>query len=197
MERIDYLVIWSSIAVLLTLWGYAPYIWKIWKGTLKPHYFSWLIWGLTTCIVFVAQWSENGGLGSYPTGVPGVLTLVVAIYCWQHRKSTILKPFDWFILILTLVSVPIWCLLADPLYSVILLTVMDVLGFMPSFRKASEDPYADSLSFYFLFFVRNFISILALEVKNLTTLVFPFFVGLFCLVFVFWVIYCRWKKKSK
>jgi hypothetical protein len=197
MERLDWLVIWSSIAVVLTFWGYTPYIWNIWKGTLKPHYFSWLIWGLTTCIVFVAQWSENGGLGSYPTGVSGILTLVVAFYCWKHRKTTLLRPFDWFILILTLGSVPIWYLLADPLYSVILLTVMDILGFLPSFRKAIEHPYEDSLSFYFLFFVRNFISILALEVRNTTTVIFPFLVGIFCLLFVLWVQYFRWKKKSK
>lgn len=52
-------LIWSTIAILLTVWGYAPYLIGIYKGTIQPHYFSWLIWGLTTCIVFLPNFLKT------------------------------------------------------------------------------------------------------------------------------------------
>ncbi|WP_108977077.1 hypothetical protein [Leptospira ryugenii] len=188
-------LIWSTIAILLTVWGYAPYLIGIYKGTIQPHYFSWLIWGLTTCIVFFAQFFENGGLGSYPTGVSGILTLMAAYLSWQKRSEIQVLLFDWYILVATLTSLPIWYLFSDPMLSVILLTVMDLLGFLPSFRKAMVSPFQESTSFYFLFFVRNIISIFALTVQNVTTVFFPLLVGIFCFIFVVWVYFFRWRSK--
>lgn len=45
----------SVIAIVLTLVAFIPYIISILSGMTKPHVFSWVIWGITTFIVFLAQ----------------------------------------------------------------------------------------------------------------------------------------------
>lgn len=120
---------------------------------------------------------------------------MAAYLSWQKRSEIQVSLFDWYILVATLTSLPIWYLFSDPMLSVILLTVMDLLGFLPSFRKAMGSPFQESTSFYFLFFVRNIISIFALTVQNVTTVFFPLLVGIFCFIFVVWVYFFRWRSK--
>lgn len=45
----------STIAVILTFVGYAPYIKDTLKGKTKPHVYTWFIWGLVTLIAYGLQ----------------------------------------------------------------------------------------------------------------------------------------------
>ena len=54
-------LIYAGISSLLTLVAFAPYIWTIYRGQTRPHAFSWIIWGVTTFIVFLAQLKSEGG----------------------------------------------------------------------------------------------------------------------------------------
>ena len=56
----------SAIAIALTLIAFLPYIRSILRGKTKPHVFSWLIWGTTTFVVFLAQLADEGGVGAWP-----------------------------------------------------------------------------------------------------------------------------------
>jgi hypothetical protein len=44
----------SAMAIVLTLIAFLPYIRSILHGVTRPHVFSWLIWGATTFVVFLA-----------------------------------------------------------------------------------------------------------------------------------------------
>jgi len=80
---------------------------------------------------------------------------------------------DWQFFIATLSSLPIWFFTSDPLWAVIILTTVDVLGFGPTERKAYHAPHTESLTFFSLFAVRNLIVIAALESLSVTTVLFP------------------------
>jgi hypothetical protein len=68
----------SAIAIMLTLAAFVPYIREIFKGTIRPHVFSWIIWGVTTFLVFLAQLEDKGGVGAWPIGVSGIITIFIA-----------------------------------------------------------------------------------------------------------------------
>jgi hypothetical protein len=163
----------SATAILLTLVAYAPYIKAIRAGKVKPHFFSWLIWSLTTCIVFFAQLAAEGGAGAWPTGVSGTITVYVAWLALKLRSDLSATRLDWMFLIMSLLSLPAWFFTTDPLWSVVILTLVDVLGFGPTVRKAWRHPYEESGVFYLLFAVRSVFSIIALESRTLTTMLFP------------------------
>ena len=82
-----------------------------------------------------------------------------------------------------LVSLPLWYLTADPLIAVIILAVVEIFGFMPSFRKAYLLPHEERLSFFMVLAVRNGISLLALEHYSLVTILFPLVSGGLCVAF--------------
>jgi len=57
----DYKVILGTVAVVMALYSYVPYIKDIFAGKTKPHAFTWLIWGLLTSIAFFGQMADRGG----------------------------------------------------------------------------------------------------------------------------------------
>ncbi|MFC1747794.1 hypothetical protein ACFL2V_03220 [Pseudomonadota bacterium] len=186
----------SAIAIAITFIAFMPYIRSIRIGKTKPHIFSWIIWGTTTFVVFLAQLSDAAGAGAWPIGVSGLITLYVAYLAYVHKSDTSITSVDWAFLIVAMSALPFWYITADPLWAVVILTTVDVLGFGPTVRKAYVRPYEENVLFYTLFVVRNAISIAALEHYSLTTVLFPLVIGLASFGLVLLILLCRWAKRE-
>lgn len=174
----------SIIAIILTLISFSVYVRSILKGFTKPHVFSWIIWSIITCTVFFAQLSDGAGAGAWPIGVSGVATVFIAILSYIKRHEIPITRSDWYYFLTALSAIPVWIISSDPLWAVIILTTVDVLGFVPTFRKSYQLPYTEPLLFDAIVFIRNMIAIAALENYTLTTVLFPAAVGLVCLIFL-------------
>ena len=160
-------------AVVLTVVAYVPYISAIRAKAVKPHFFSWLIWSLTTVIVFFAQMAAEGGAGAWSTGMSAAITLYVARLALVLRSDFSNTTADWCFLIAAMLSLPVWFFTDDPLWSVVILTLVDAFGFGPTLRKAWHKPQEESMQFYLLFAARSLLSVAALESRTLTTVLFP------------------------
>ena len=163
----------SLAAIVLTVVAYVPYIKAIRAAQVKPHFFSWLIWSLTTSIVFFAQLAAEGGAGAWPTGVSAVITFYVAWLALVLRSDFTTTKADWVFLVAALLSLPAWFFTDDPLWSVVILTAVDALGFGPTLRKVWARPQEESFWFYAMFAVRSGLSMLALATLSVTTVLFP------------------------
>jgi len=183
----------SAVAAVLTFVIFLPYIRSIRSGETKPHVFSWVIWGLGTVIVFFAQLAGHAGIGAWPIGLSGVISLYVAWLAHRHRGDASVTRMDWVFLLLALAALPCWLLTVDPLWAVVLLTTSDLLGFGPTYRAAWRRPREERLGFYALAALRNALVILALEHHSLTTVLFPAAVGVGCLVLVAMIAWRRVK----
>ena len=186
-----YKEIFSAVAIALTFIAFLPYIRSIQQGITKPHVFSWVIWGTTTFVVFLAQLADKGGMGALPIGVSGIITLYVACLAYLKRSDTVITKMDWLFFLVAMMSLPLWYLTSDPLWAVVILTIVDVLGFAPTFRKAYSHPFEEQLQFFVIMAARNLISILALEHYSKTTVLFPAVIALSCLGFIVMVVYRR------
>lgn len=186
-----YREILSTVAIALTLLGFLPYIRAIRANAIKPHVFSWVIWGSTTFIVFLAQLSGGGGVGAWPIGVSGLITIYIAVLAYRRRADITITRHDWGFFIAAMSSLPIWYLTADPLWAVVVLTSVDVIGFAPTLRKAYAMPFEENLTFFTLFALRNLVVLFALEQQTLTTMLFPVATGLACLLLITVVGYRR------
>lgn len=181
----------SAIAIALTFAAFLPYVLSILKGQTKPHVFSWVIWGSVTFVVFLAQLSDKGGVGAWPIGVSGIITLFVAALAYMKRSDCSITKTDWLFLVLAMSALPFWYVTSDALWAVVILTTVDLLGFGPTYRKAYHLPFEEHLSFFTIITARNIIAILALEHYSLTTVLFPAATATACLVFILMVIYRR------
>ena len=181
----------GALAIALTLIAFLPYIASTWRGQTRPHVFSWVIWGITTFIVFLAQVKDGGGAGAWPIGVSGVITIGVAIVAYLKRADISITRLDTLFFIAAVSAVPLWYFTADPMWAVAILTVVDLLGFGPTLRKAFHFPHEENLTFFGLFLLRNLLVILALEHYSVTTLLFPAAVALACLLLILLIGYRR------
>lgn len=181
----------SAAAIALTLIAFFPYIRSILKDEIKPHVFSWIIWGTTTFVVFLAQLDGNAGVGAWPIGVSGSITIFIALLAYLKRADITITKTDWLFLVSALSSLPLWYFTSDPLWAVVILTTVDVLGFGPTVRKAYISPHSESLLFFALFTARNLIVVSALENYSITTVLFPAVIATACLLLMAMISYRR------
>lgn len=181
----------STIAIALTLAATLPYIRSIINNSVKPHVFSWVVWGSTTFIVFLAQLRGGAGVGSWSIGVSGILTVSIAVLAYAKRGDIAINKIDWMFFVSAMSSLPLWYLTSNPMWAVVILTTVDVLGFGPTVRKAYAFPYSESLLFFGLFAARNFIVLMALENYSVTTILFPAVMGVVCVLFMTMITYRR------
>lgn len=191
MDTVPFKVILSVIAIVITFAAFVPYIRAIVNGAVKPHVFSWFIWGLTTFVVFLAQLEGKGGVGAWPIGVSGSVTLFIAFLAYLKHSDVAITKMDWMFFVSALLSLPLWYCTSDPLWAVVVLTVVDVLGFGPTIRKAYGFPYSESLLFFALFAARNLLVIMALENYSVTTVLFPAVIAAMCLALMGLITYRR------
>lgn len=167
----------GSIAALATLPGFVLYLANVFKGRTKPHAFSWLVWSALNAIAFTAQVTEGGGPGSYVSAVvcAGTFTVFVAAL---FRGETRIVRADWICLAGAAAAGLAWLVTDDPLLSVILITVVDAFGSIPTFRKSFERPHEESTLLYALDAAAFIVAIAALETKSVETVLFAAFVAI-------------------
>lgn len=181
----------AGIAIVLTLVVFIPYFVDILRNKTKPHVFSWMIWGLTTFVVFFAQISSHGGVGAWPIGVSGSFTIIIALLAFIKRDDISITKSDWVFFIVAVSALPLWYMTSDPTWSVVILTVVDILGFGPTFRKVYASPHTESISFYAMFMIRNTIVVGALESYSIATTLFPAAVAVACLTIIMLILIRR------
>ena len=191
MMVMPYKEILSSLAILLTFAAFYLYIRPVMKGKTRPHVFSWIIWGSTTFVIFLAQLADKGGAGAWPIGVSGIISIYIAILAFYKKADNSITSLDWIFLITAVLGMLLWYFTSDPLWTVLILTSIDVIGFGPTMRKAYHHPHEEHLTFFILMAIRNLTALLALEHYSLTTMSFPAATGLACLVFIIMVVYRR------
>ena len=174
-------------AVAIGLYATGIYIVSIIKGETKPHLFSWFIWGLLTAIAWAAQIHQNAGAGAWVTLTAALMCFVITVLCFRYGEKTITRS-DWITFIAALCAIPLWFLTKDPLWSVILVTVIDMLGFYPTFRKSWLKPGEETLWTYGLSVVKFGLGMMALETFNVTTALYPFSLVVTNAAFVIFVI---------
>lgn len=162
----------GTIAVILTFVGYVPYVRDILKGKTHPHIYSWFLWGLITIIIFALQMSDHAGPGAFVTLTAGVLCFFVLVLGIKFGKKDITK-LDTYLLVLTLIAVCVWLFAKQPLFSVILATLADLLAFIPTVRKSWNKPFSETLAHYQINSFRFILAILALSHYTVITALYP------------------------
>src|SRR5215213_6872426 len=93
--------------IILAITGLIPYFLDIIKNKTKPHLFSWIIWTVTTFLVFIGQVQKGAGAGAWNTGVVGGLSLFITILTIKRGSKNITKS-DKFMFGMSLLAIIPW-----------------------------------------------------------------------------------------
>lgn len=161
------------IAVLLTFVGYAPYIRDTVAGKTKPHIYTWFVWSFISFIAFALQVSDHAGPGAFVTLAAASVCGIIFVLGLRAGGGTNIKPVDTLFFLSALIATAFWLFAKQPLISVILLSLIDVLGFFPTVRKSWKQPHTETLFSYVLNTVRFGIALLALERYTVISSLYP------------------------
>jgi len=161
------------LAVALGLFGYMFYVRGILAGKVKPHAFTWFVWGLLTAIAFVAQISSGGGPGAWVTGVTALCSFGFAAVGLGASSRIFITKSDWAFFVSSLLAIPVWLITKNPLWSVIIISVVDNLAAAPTFRKAYHHPETEHAWTYALSGLKFIVSLFALQSFTWTTALYP------------------------
>ena len=166
-----YKIIFLIFSIVCGLSAFIPYLFDTFKLKTKPHIYTWIIWALTQGTATFAIFYGGGRLGGVELAIGVVLQIVVIIFALKYGTKDITKS-DAFVLVIALLAILVWWQLKQPILSVVLVSAIDVFGYIPTFRKSYKDPWSETLATWILFAMSDIFAILALSKYNFLTLTY-------------------------
>jgi hypothetical protein len=162
----------GGLAAAIGVIGYGIYMHGVFRHRIRPHMFTWIIWGVVMSIGFAAQYFEDSGPGAWNLGVSAFATINIAVASCFYGEKHITRS-DWVVFIGALSAIPVWLATHDPLWAVVIISVIDAAAFYPTFRKSWAKPREEGLEVYLLSVPQFLLSIVALERTTVTTVLYP------------------------
>ena len=180
----------TVVAILLALLAYINYFRDIFKGKTKPHAFTWLIWCVMSTVAFFSQVSDGGGVGTWVLAFTAIVDFAIfsiAVY----KGETSITTVDWFCLMGAFLGVALFTFNEDPPMSLIIISAVDIIGFVPTVRKSMVRPYEETMITFGLTSLKYLFAIMALENYTFTTVYYPAVVATMNALFVILLIEMR------
>lgn len=173
----------GAVATMIALISYVPYLRDVLANKTKPHMFTWLIWGTLTLVAFLGQISGHAGPGAWPAGITTILCFSIFFMALFRGNKNIAK-LDFLMLAGACLSLFLWFFVKQPTLSIILVTLTDMLGFVPTIRKSWHKPQEETVSTFALSAVKHFISLFAIRNYSLITTLYPAYLVVANVLFV-------------
>ncbi len=161
----------AVVASVITVVAFIPYIRDIFRRQTQPHIYTWLIWIITqgTAIAGAIVGGSNFGVVSIVVSL--FFVFVVCILSLKFGTKNITK-LDTVTFIAALFAIVVWWQLDNPVLAVIMVSVIDGIGYIPTFRKSFQEPWTETALFWFLMALSSFFTVLAIAEYNLLTLTY-------------------------
>ncbi len=189
-------LIFTLISTCLIIGWNIPYIFDVWKWRSFPHPISFWVWsiltGFNTYVLFIS--------GEYLGFISGwaifLTTFILAILGVIHYKKIYINWFDYICLFLIIGLLFYWIFSRNVINTVILTTLIDMIAFLPTFKKGWLRPWSETAIAYFIPWVTQIFTILSIQTPNIETTLFWWYLLFANLTFVTMVIsrrnYLKW-----
>ncbi|MEY2665062.1 MAG: hypothetical protein RLZZ480_167 [Candidatus Parcubacteria bacterium] len=157
------------IGTLLVTASYVPYIYHILKRTTKPHIYTWILWSLTQAFATTAILEGGGGwFSAANVGAGAVLAFTTLLLSIKYGSRNITR-FDTFALLTGFFAAIVWWYFDHPVIAISMIALIEVIGFLPTYRKTWNEPWSESILAWTLFVAGNLCALYALDEYNLLT----------------------------
>lgn len=157
------------VGTVLVTASYAPYIYHILKRNTKPHTYTWILWVLTHTFAATAIIEGGGGLFSaINIGAGAVLAFVILLLSLKYGSRNI-TFFDTISLLIGLTAAVVWVFFDHPVIAMSMVTLIEVAGFLPTFRKTWSEPRSESIIAWTIFVLGTLCALYALDEYNILT----------------------------
>jgi hypothetical protein len=184
--------IFAILAVAVSLVRYGLYLTSIFRGETRPHLFSWTNWGLIVGIGSYAQYALGGGFSTYVLAFVSATCFFIAFLALFYGEKKITRS-DWLAFLSALALIPVWMATQEPLLTLFLIIIIDLLTFYPTLRKTYVDPSSEPPNSYFWAGLRYFFTLFTVPSFGVVVLFYPVFLMLTEWGFMGFII---WRRKA-
>ncbi len=188
-------LIYWIISSILVCWFCSIYLWSVLKWETKPHMYTMLLYVIITGIIFYSQLQSGAWFGSVYVGVVFLFWCLIFILSFWYGTDDVIFA-DKVCLVFALATIPLWYFTWNPLYSVILIMIIDVFSSAPTVRKTINDPYSENIYVFVVEFIGIIFSILALSQINFLSTGYLIYIMLFDLLMLYILIRGRMSLKK-
>ncbi len=161
------------LAPALALAANVPYIIAMLRGRIRPNRATWLIYlivGVCGCASSYAA-GVRDALGVALTYIIGpVVISLLAVSRGEGGWSRL----DRSCLGLAALSLALWALTGDPVLAVVLTSIADLCGSIPTVLKAWHDPKSEDRLSWLMFASANLLNLLLIPYWSIGTALYPF-----------------------
>jgi hypothetical protein len=188
-------IIASVLATFIALIAYIPYLIYMFRGKNQPHLYTWISIFLVTAVVAYIQVVGGAGVGAIPVILGVGVDAIILFYCFRYGTNDVVL-LDKICLAISIAGVLTYAVLNNkPVISLAIVTLAEVISFIPTFRKTRNDPYSESLPSYFLIMFKLLLILVALQTYNILTVSYPV---LWIAIFVIFILFTyRWRANRK
>jgi uncharacterized membrane protein SpoIIM required for sporulation len=134
-------------------------------------------------LMFLTQRTNLAGPGAWVTGCSALVALLISALSIVRGERRITR-LDLLTFFAALAMISVWYFTSDPLWLVILITEIDMLGFYPTFRKSYVRPHEESAVLFALSATKFVFSYLALSTYSIVTALYPLTMVILCAALV-------------
>lgn len=182
--------IFLILGIITVLSGIFVYIHGIIKKNIKPHPFTWLGWSILVGVISYAQLTENGGIGSYILMVESFFLFFIFLLSLKYGEKNIYKT-DILSIGFGLLAIILWYFTQNPLLAVILITISDVIMYLPTIKKTFSHPFEEELFEYYTATLAYIFSFFALSTISLVTFLYPAVLIVLNIIFILFTLSLR------
>lgn len=172
------------LGFIIQLFGLAVYVRETWAGRAKPNRVTWFLWFLAPMIAFAAELSKGVGLRSLMTFSVGFGPGVVLAVSFISRKAAWkLKPSDYACGLLSVLGIILWLIYNEGDIAIVFSVAADLCAAVPTLMKSYYHPETESAAAYSLTIVNAGITLLTIDVWNISNSAFPIYILVINIVF--------------
>jgi hypothetical protein len=176
----------SALSGILMLAAYVPYIMAIFRGTTRPIKATWIILALLDTLTvagMIAKDSLNGQMIGAILG-SGIVALLSFRFGMPGWKRTDIVCF-----VLAIIGICLWWTFQDAIFGIVTGSLAFIIGTIPTFRSAWEDPQREDRTAWMLYFLSCIPAVAAVPEWTLAHATQPisFFITEGTMVYLLWI----------
>jgi len=164
--------IFATIAIILIVSSYLPYIQDIFNGKTKPHPFTWIISTLLNLLNFILYLQNGGGSGTFTMLVVLIMTSIILWKSLTNFDQKIVLS-DKVFFISSLIILILCFFIESSQVSAVLATSTSIISFIPTIRKSWHAPHSETISTYIINSIRHILVIFSVSTFSLVTIFNP------------------------
>jgi hypothetical protein len=173
----------GQLAGAISLLGFVPYIIAIAQGKTRPNRATWWIWSVVGAMLCASYYASGTRHALWVPLSYVIGPLATALLALKYGEGG-WDRFDRTCLAASLLSLVVWWLARSPLVALLANLGIDLLGAVPTIRKAYRAPEAESLLSWLVFLLADTLNVCAIGTWSLATALYPVYLFILAAVLV-------------